>query len=100
VIKIKIMLKKVDNMKAKNRKDAKALVALYALLFGFALLFSFSFFVVLGVAWSLSPLFGLSVVVGVALGLLIWRFGFQYQPQYNDTKALLTRKHKMVWASE
>jgi len=78
-------------MPTKNKNDAKALVALYALLFGLVLVFSFSFFVVLGVAWSLSPLFGLSVIVGAVLGLLL---GLEFwlpntSPQYYDAKALL-----------
>jgi len=66
-------------MTTKNKKDAKALVALYALLSGFALLFGFGFYVVLGVAWSLSPLFGSSVIVGVTLTLLVvssWELWF------------------------
>jgi len=58
-------------MATKNRNDAKVLVALDVLLFSFVLLFSLSFFVVLGVAWSMSPLFAVSVALGAALGLAL-----------------------------
>jgi len=83
-------------MTTQNRNDS-GWVVIYALgAIGFALLSAFGFFVVLGVAWSLSPLFGLSVIVGAALGLLL---GLKFwlpntSPQYYDAKALLEATKK------